>query len=124
MNKLNKIQTWVLRTGALVLLAGVALAGSRTPRSAAIYALGALLFCPMLMMSRYEGGNIVILRLRRQQLFACLCLLVSAGLYVGEIMDWTPYAWHKNYWLVALCVGCVFLVYTVFRLSHELKNEK
>lgn len=123
MTELNRIQTWVLRVGALVLLAGVALAGSRSGWSAALYALGALMFCPMQMLVRYEGSDFVVLRLRRQQLFALFAIIASAVLYVGEVMEWTPYALRHNYWLVALAIGCVFLVYTTFRIGQEMKKK-
>lgn len=123
MRQLSRLQSLTLQAGALVLLAGVALTGSRSPLSAVLFGLGALMFCPMMMLARYEGKNITILRLRRQQLFGLGAILVSAVLYVMEIFEWGPYALRHNYWLVALAVGCVFLVYSVFRLSYEIKKE-
>lgn len=122
MRELNKTQEVVLKIGALMLVAGVAMASMRTIYSVSLYAVGAVLFCSMQMLCSYEGQDFVVRRLRRQQIFGLLSILVSAALYTMEVYELGPDKLRHNYWLVALGVGCIFLTYTVFRLSAEMKK--
>ena len=86
------------------------------------YTLGAIVFCPLQMLQRYEGNNFIIRRLRRQQLFGLLALLCAACCMIMQVGRF-GFA-RRNEWVVCLAVGCVLLLYTAFRIPAELKNEE
>ena len=63
--------------GALLLLAGAALMITGWTLAPYLFCVGALLFAAMQMTDRYEGQDITVKRLRRQQLIGSLILLVT-----------------------------------------------
>ena len=79
-----------------------------------IFTLGALSFGGTQLLQRYEGQNVVIRRLRRQEILGAFLLMVSAfhlfPLKGGE-------------WKVCLTIAVVFELYTAFRLPQELEKE-
>lgn len=88
-----------------------------------VYAAGALLFVPMLMLMRYEGRETSLLRLRRLQLFGGVAFLASAGFMIMQTSNCGPlWARQNNLWLMALAIGCVYLLYTSFRIPQELRK--
>ena len=121
MNELSKTQLLLQQIGACAMLSGAAMFPWWPRMGAVFYTVGALLFCPLMMLQRYDGPSFILRRLRRQQLLGLLSFLVAACCMVMQ-------AWHfglaqRNEWLVFLAVGCVLLLYTAFRIPHELKKE-
>ncbi len=81
-----------------------------------IYSVGAVLFSIPQFLDRYEGGDIVLRRLRRQQIFGALLLLMTGFfMFTGK----------HNEWIVCLAIAAVLELYTVFRIASEItKNNK
>lgn len=122
MNELTQRQLLLQQLAALLMLAGAALYMWQPLLSTVIYSLGALVFCPLQMLQRYEGRNFTIRRLRRQQLLGLIAFLCAAG---GMVMQTFRFGFaRRNEWVVALAIGCVLELYTAFRIPAELKKEE
>lgn len=96
--------------GALLLLAGAALMITGWTLAPYLFCVGALLFAAMQMTDRYEGQDITVKRLRRQQLIGSLMLLVTGVLMFVE---------RHNGWIVTLTISAVIQLYTAFRMPEK-----
>lgn len=97
---------------------------------------GTVLFAGMQALQRYEGRNITIRRLRRIMLAADACFVLS-GLLMAEQMWRVVYAFVAttvggytaymqlvwNNWVVTLLIGAILEMYTMHRISQELRKE-
>ena len=101
--------------GAVLLLVGAMLQITRWELSPFIYTLGAVMFAYIQVMSRYDGKNLIIRRLRRQQIIGAV-LLVFAGVLM--------FVTHHNEWVLCLSAAAVIQLYTAFRIPSELEKEK
>ena len=102
-------------TGAGLLLVGAMLQITRWELAPVLYTIGAVLFAYVQVMSRYEGKNLIIRRLRRQQILAAV-LLVFAGVLM--------FVTRHNEWVLCLTVAAILELYTAFRIPSELEKEK
>ena len=113
---MNKTYSYIQIIGALMLLAGAMLQITRWELSPYIYTVGAVLFAYVqVMMGRYEGKNLIIRRLRRQQIIGA-ALLVFAGVLM--------FTSKRNEWIVCLTIAAVLQLYTAYRIPSELEKEK
>lgn len=101
--------------GAVLLLVGSVLQITRWEFATYMYTLGAVLFAYVQVMSRYEGKNLIIRRLRRQQILGAI-LLVFAGVLM--------FTSKHNEWMVCLTIAAVLELYTAYRIPSELEKEK
>lgn len=101
--------------GALLLLLGAMLQITRWELSPVIYTIGAVLFAYVQVMAGYDGKNLVIRRLRRQQILGAV-LLVFAGVLM--------FVTRHNEWVLCLSAAAVLQLYTAFRIPSELEKEK
>ena len=101
--------------GAVLLLAGAMLQITRWGMAPVIYTLGAVMFAYVQVMSRYEGKNLIIRRLRRQQILGAMLLVVA-----GVLM----FVAKHNEWVLCLSAATVIQLYTAFRIPSELEKEK
>ena len=113
--KARKSFEYMMMVGAVLILTGVALFITRTFLSPYIYSLGAILFVIPQLMDRYEGRNLIIIRLRRQQIFGALLLMLTSV---------CMFTLHRNEWIVCLSVAAFLELYTAFRIPAELEKEK
>ena len=102
-------------TGAVLLLVGAMLQITRWELSPILYTIGAVMFAYVQVMSRYEGKNLIIRRLRRQQILGAV-LLVFAGVLM--------FVTKHNEWVLCLTVAAILELYTAFRIPSELEKEK
>lgn len=102
-------------TGAVLLLVGAMLQITRWEFSPCLYTLGAVLFAYVQVMDRYEGKNLILRRLRRQQILGAV-LLVFAGVLM--------FVTRHNEWVLCLTVAAVLELYTAFRIPSELEKDK
>jgi drug/metabolite transporter (DMT)-like permease len=100
--------------GAVLLLVGAMLQITRWELSPVVYTVGAILFAYVQVMSRYEGKNLIIRRLRRQQILAAV-LLVFAGVLM--------FVTRHNEWVLCLTIAAILELYTAFRIPSELEKE-
>lgn len=121
MKKLTALQTVIYDLGGILLIIGAVLPMFDATRYAAafVYAAGASMFCTMQMLARYEGQDIAVRRLRRQQLFGAVLLLAAAALMFMSLYRTGPF--QGTEWQMALAIGAVFEIYTAFRLPQALK---
>ena len=112
---MSKIYQIIQGVGAVLLLVGAMLQITRWELSPVIYTLGAVMFAYVQVMSRYEGKNLIVRRLRRQQILGAV-LLVFAGVLM--------FVTKHNEWVLCLTVAAILELYTAFRIPSELEKEK
>lgn len=112
---MSKIYQIVQGVGAVLLLVGAMLQITRWELSPILYTIGAVMFAYVQVMSRYEGKNLIVRRLRRQQILGAV-LLVSAGVLM--------FVTKHNEWVLCLTVAAILELYTAFRIPSELEKEK
>ena len=112
---MSKIYQIVQGVGAVLLLVGAMLQITRWELSPILYTIGAVMFAYVQVMSRYEGKNLIIRRLRRQQILAAV-LLVFAGVLM--------FVTKHNEWILCLTIAAILELYTAFRIPSELEKEK
>ena len=111
MNKAYQLSQVV---GAVLLLVGAMLQITRWELSPYLYTIGAVLFAYVQVMSRYEGKNLIIRRLRRQQILGAV-LLVFAGVLM--------FVTKHNEWVLSLTIAAILELYTAYRIPSELEKE-
>ena len=112
---MKKSYSIIQMVGAVLLLAGAMLQITRWDVSPYIYTLGALMFSYVQVMSRYEGQNLIIRRLRRQQIMGAM-LLVFAGVLM--------FVTRHNEWILCLSIAAFIQLYTAFRIPAEIEKEE
>ena len=112
---MSKIYQIIQGVGAVLLLVGAMLQITRWELSPIIYTLGAVMFAYVQVMSRYEGKNLIVRRLRRQQILGAV-LLVFAGVLM--------FVTKHNEWVLCLTIAAVLELYTAVRIPSELEKEK
>ena len=112
---MSKIYQIVQGVGAVLLLVGAMLQITRWELSPILYTIGAVMFAYVQVMSRYEGKNLIVRRLRRQQILGAV-LLVFAGVLM--------FVTKHNEWILCLTVAAILELYTAFRIPSELEKEK
>lgn len=101
--------------GAVMLLIGAMLQITRWELSPYLYTLGALMFSYVqVVVTRYEGKNLIIRRLRRQQIVAALLLV-----FTGVLM----FTSRHNEWVVCMSIAAFLELYTAYRIPAELEKE-
>ena len=120
--ELTFFENLLFRTGAVLMLVGVVLHVFNAEISLYIYGIGAMLFSLMLLRAVYDGHDLIVIRLRRQQLFACLMFLGTAMCMSMQVYQY-GFA-RRNEWVVALAIGCVLELYTAWRLPNALQKAK
>lgn len=105
---------YIQMTGAVLLLVGAMLQITRWELAPIIYILGAVLFAWMQVADSYNGKNLIVRRLRRQQIIGAMLLV-----FTGVLM----YTSKHNEWIVCLTIAAVLELYTAYRIPSELEKE-
>jgi hypothetical protein len=96
--------------GAVMLLTGAAVYITGWPLAPYIYTIGATMVALAQINSPSKKKSPTIKRLRRQQIFAALLLVLS-----GAFMLFT----RGNEWIVSLTIAAVLELYTSVRIPQE-----
>lgn len=112
---MSKYYSAIATVGAVALLLGAALQITQLAWAPYLYLIGAIMFAYVQVMSGYEGKNIIIRRLRRQQIIGATLLVVAGVMMI---------LWKRNEWVVCLTIAAVLEMYTAFRIPQEEKKEK
>lgn len=104
-----------MMAGAILLLLGAMLQITRWELSPVIYTIGAVLFAYVQVMDGYQGQNLIIRRLRRQQILGAVLLV-----FTGVLM----FVMKRNEWIVCLTIAAILELYTAFRIPAEMEKEK
>lgn len=100
--------------GAVMVLAGAAVYITGWQLAPYIYTVGATLVALAQINSPSKSQTPNVKRLRRQQIFAALLLVLT-----GAFMLFT----HGNEWIVSLTVAAVIELYTSIRIPQEEAKE-
>ena len=124
MKPLNKLQNLILQIGGILLLIGAVmpLYSALAVYAPYIYTIGALLFSTMQMLNKYEGDDIIIRRLRRQQIIGGFLLIAAGAMMFGSLYQTGPFT--KDEWKIALAIGAIIELYTSFRIPAVLNKNK
>lgn len=122
MRQLNRFQNTIFICGAVLLLIGAATYISGWQLSFYLYAVGACAFSGMQLFVGYDGDNLIVKRLRFQQVIGALLLLCTAVLMAMQSFNF-GFA-RRNEWMVCLAIASVLELYTAFRIPSELEREK
>ena len=122
MRPLRKLQNLIYGAGGVLLVAGAALYAvpGLTGASPYVYSAGALMFVPMQMLAGYDGRDLTVRRLRRQQLLSAVLLLLVAPLMSMNVWQAGPLRGHE--WLLLLTIAAVYQVFAAFRIPAALKR--
>ena len=112
---MSKYDSAIATVGAVALLLGAALQITQLAWAPYLYLIGAIMFAYVQVMSGYEGKNIIIRRLRRQQIIGATLLVVAGVMMI---------LWKRNEWVVCLTIAAVLEMYTAFRIPQEEEKEK
>lgn len=112
---MSKYYSAIATVGAVALLLGAALQITQLAWAPYLYLIGAIMFAYVQVMSGYEGKNIIIRRLRRQQIIGATLLIVAGVMMI---------LWKRNEWVVCLTIAAVLEMYTAFRIPQEEEKEK
>lgn len=112
---MNKIVPALYVVGGLMTLLGAAVYITQWELAPYIYTIGSCMFALAQVNSPYHGSNKNIKRLRKQQIFGALFLVVA-----GALM----FFMHKNEWIMAFAIGSFIQLYTAFRIPQEEKKEQ
>ena len=111
---LTPFQNLIYQLGGILLIVGaiLPLVPSFTTFAPYVFTTGCLMFSTMQLQQRYEGRDITVRRLRRQQIVGAFLLLISACLMLMK-------------WKLTLAIAALLQLYTAFRLPAALnKSEK
>ena len=112
---MSKYYSAIATVGAVALLLGAALQITQLAWAPYLYLIRAIMFAYVQVMSGYEGKNIIIRRLRRQQIIGATLLVVAGVMMI---------LWKRNEWVVCLTIAAVLEMYTAFRIPQEEEKEK
>ena len=112
---MKKIQQTIYIIGGILLVVGAALYITQWAWAPYLYITGSFMFGAMQMLDRYTGNNFVLRRLRRQQVLGAIALMLTGVLMLAS---------KHNEWILCLLVGCIFELYTAFRIPQEYEKEK
>ena len=112
---MKKSYTYLMMAGVILLLLGAMLQITRWELSPVIYTIGAVLFAYVQVMDGYQGQNLIIRRLRRQQILGAVLLV-----FTGVLM----FVMKRNEWIVCLTIAAILELYTAFRIPAEMEKEK
>jgi predicted membrane channel-forming protein YqfA (hemolysin III family) len=112
---MKKICQYTYMVGGVLLVVGAALYITKWAGAPYLYLLGAFMFGAMQMLDRYTGKSFILRRLRRQQLLGAVALMLTGVLMLSC---------KHNEWILCLLVGCIFELYTAFRIPQELEKEQ
>lgn len=101
--------------GGILLVIGATLYVTRWAWAPYIYIVGSFMFGAMQMFDRYTGKNLVLRRLRRQQILGAIALMLTGILML---------TCKHNEWILCMLVGCLVELYTAFRIPQEYEKEQ
>jgi hypothetical protein len=129
MRQLNKLQTAIYLTGALLMVIGAGASLLSWTLAPYVYSLGAMGFASMQMLQRYDGPNVTIRRLRRIMLLSDLLFLVAGVLMFANLSNFlgldqiTYLQYVYNKWVVTLLIAAILQLYSTHRIDSELGKE-
>ena len=123
--------------GGTLLLAGAAIQITRWEYAPMLFAVGAVIFVTGQLADRYNGDDLIMKRLRGQQVLGSVFIILTALLmFSGDLhenlllnsgtnpklrsflLDLT----RRNNWIVTLTIAALFELYPAFRMESRQKE--
>ncbi|BEG98246.1 hypothetical protein [Bacteroides sedimenti] len=106
---MKKYTSLLFLLGAALVLIGAASYITRWTLSPYVFSAGALIVALVqILLTPYNGNDLIVKRLRRQQILGAIFLVAS-----GVLMFALP---HGNEWMLSLTIAAVFELYAAFRM--------
>jgi len=87
------------------------------------YSIGALLFAAIQISQPFSHTDIVVKRLRRQQILGSILLVAAGGMMFMQKYHISPCTGDE--WMIALAIGAFIQLYTSMRMPrHDADNIK
>lgn len=135
MKQLNKLQSAVFLLGGLLMVVGAGAFVLLWYQKIVcwLFLAGALCFATMQIMQTYEGNSMTVKRLKRIMTLADVFFVFAGMLMVdtcyqfmqnmfGNYLTYFEYIYNK--WVLLLLIAAVLEMYTMHRISSELKKEQ
>lgn len=135
MKQLSKFQSTLFLIGGVLMVIGAGCYAFIYAQQVVcwVYLAGALLFASMQVSETYEGNNQAVKRLKRIMTFADIFFVLSGLLMVDsaymfmrdsftDIVSYYNLVYNK--WVLLLLVAAILEMYTMHRISAELKKEE
>lgn len=135
MKQLNKLQSTVFLLGGVLMVLGAGAFALLWYQKTAcwVFLIGALCFASMQIMQSYEGSNMAIRRLKKIMTLADIFFVLAGMLMVDTCYQFmqnmfgnylTYFAYIYNKWVLLLLIAAILEMYTMHRISAELKKEE
>jgi hypothetical protein len=134
---MNKMINVMMTIGGVLLLVGAMVMITGWDYAPYIYLLGSVMFASAQMSDRYDGDDMILKRLRLQQVLGSILLVITgflmfSGNYHQQLMfnnsmndtlrTFLLTLTAKNSWIVTLCIATLFELYSSFRIDARNKE--
>jgi hypothetical protein len=134
---MNKMINVMMTIGGVLLLVGAMVMITGWEYAPYIYLLGSVMFASAQLSDRYDGDDMILKRLRLQQVLGSILLVITgflmfSGNYHQQLMfnnsmndtlrTFLLSLTAKNSWIVTLCIATLFELYSSFRIDAKNKE--
>jgi hypothetical protein len=134
---MNKMINVMMTIGGVLLLVGAMVMITGWDYAPYIYLLGSVMFASAQMSDRYDGDDMILKRLRLQQVLGSILLVITgflmfSGNYHQQLMfnnsmndtlrSFLLTLTARNSWIVTLCIATLFELYSSFRIDARNKE--
>lgn len=127
----------MMTIGGVLLLVGAMVMITGWEYAPYIYLLGSVMFASAQLSDRYDGDDMILKRLRLQQVLGAVLLVITgflmfSGNYHQQLMfnnsmndtlrTFLLSLTAKNSWIVTLCIATLFELYSSFRIDARNKE--
>jgi hypothetical protein len=134
---MNKMINVMMIIGGVLLLVGAMVMITGWDYAPYIYLLGSVMFASAQMSDRYDGDDMILKRLRLQQVLGSILLVITgflmfSGNYHQQLMfnnsmndtlrSFLLTLTARNSWIVTLCIATLFELYSSFRIDARNKE--
>lgn len=134
---MNKMINAMMTIGGVLLLVGAMVMITGWDYAPYIYLLGSVMFASAQMSDRYDGDDMILKRLRLQQVLGSILLVITgflmfSGNYHQQLMfnnsmndtlrSFLLTLTARNSWIVTLCIATLFELYSSFRIDARNKE--
>ena len=134
---MNKMINVMMTIGGVLLLVGAMVMITGWEYAPYIYLLGSVMFASAQLSDRYDGDDMILKRLRLQQVLGSILLVITgflmfSGNYHQQLMfnnsmndtlrSFLLTLTARNSWIVTLCIATLFELYSSFRIDARNKE--
>lgn len=137
-NKENRLIDSFTTVGGILLLFGAAVKITGWEYAQYLFLVGSLMFAAGQFADRYQGGDLIMKRLRAQQVTGAVFLLITAVLMIlsqelhlklmygvtnlgQNVRTFLISVTRPNSWIITMSIGAVLELYSALRMEHRQK---